>query len=43
MKKNSENRRVTEIDQGDRFSHLCVLDGQGEGVERTQIRTTPAA
>ena len=43
MKKSSVNRRVIGIDQGDRFSHLCVLDAQGEVVERSRIRTTPAA
>ena len=43
MKKGSLTRRVTGIDQGDRFSHLCVLGTRGEVVERTRIRTTPAA
>ena len=43
MKKGSVTRRVTGIDQGDRFSHLCVLDARGEVVERTRVRTTPAA
>jgi hypothetical protein len=43
MKKNSVNRPVIGIDQGDRFSHLCVLDARGDVVERIRIRTMPAA
>jgi predicted NBD/HSP70 family sugar kinase len=43
MKKSRVNRRVIGIDPGDRFSHLCVLDARGEVVERSRIRTTPAA
>ena len=43
MEKGSVNRWVIGIDQGDRFSHLCVLDARGEVVERSRVRTTPAA
>lgn len=32
---------VIGIDQGDVWSHLCVLDNRAAVVERTRIRTTP--
>jgi hypothetical protein len=32
MKKGSVNRQVIGIDQGDRFSHLWVLDARGEAM-----------
>ena len=31
------------VDVGDRFSQICVLDGDGEVREEARIRTTPAA
>jgi transposase len=31
------------MDLGDRVSHLCVIDDQGNVIERTQVRTTPEA
>lgn len=39
MSKGSAGRQVIGIDQGDRWSHLCILDGQGEGVARERVRT----
>ena len=31
------------IDVGDRFSHLCLVDNEGEVVERDRVRSTEAA
>ncbi len=31
------------IDLGNRWSHVCLLDGGGEVVDRTRVRTTPDA
>src|SRR5207302_5054346 len=31
------------IDVGDRFSHVCLLDDEGEVVERDRVRSTEAA
>lgn len=31
------------LDLGDRFSEICVLDGEGEIVERSKVRTTEVA
>lgn len=31
------------IDLGDRYSHFCLLDGEGEVVERDRVRSTEAA
>jgi predicted NBD/HSP70 family sugar kinase len=31
------------MDLGDRYTQLCVLDGEGTEIETTRIRTTPAA
>lgn len=31
------------IDVGDRYSHLCILENDGEGVREERIRTTTAA
>jgi hypothetical protein len=31
------------IDVGDRYSHLCLLDEEGEVVERDRVRSTEAA
>lgn len=31
------------IDVGDRYSHLCLVDAQGEVVERDRVRSTEAA
>lgn len=31
------------MDLGDRYSQLCVLDGEGAEIETTRIHTTPAA
>lgn len=43
MSKGSAVGQVIGIDQGDRWSHLCVLDEQGEVVARERVRTTPQA
>ena len=31
------------IDVGDRFSHVCLVDNEGEVVERDRVRSTEAA
>ena len=31
------------IDVGDRFSHVCLVDNEGEAVERDRVRSTEAA
>ena len=31
------------IDVSDRYSHICLLDGEGEVVERDRVRSTEAA
>ncbi|HWE87709.1 MAG TPA: transposase [Terracidiphilus sp.] len=31
------------IDVGDRYSHICLLDDEGEVVERDRVRSTEAA
>lgn len=54
MKKTSKPARVEEatkdkpemtmgIDVGDRYSHLCLVDNEGELVERDRVRSTEAA
>ena len=35
--------RTMGIDVGDRYSHLCLLDDEGEVVERDRVRSTEAA
>jgi len=37
------NARVIGLDQGDRFSHLCVLNAEGAVVLRDRVRTTREA
>ncbi len=34
---------IIGCDLGDRYSHVCVLDGAGEVVDRARVKTTPAA
>ncbi len=36
-------QRTMGIDVGDRYSHLCLLDDEGEIVERDRVRSTEAA
>ncbi len=36
------NRATIGVDVGDRRSHFCVLDEEGEVLERGDFRTTPA-
>jgi transposase len=43
MGKGSAVRRVIGIDQGDRWSHLCVVDARGEKIGRERVRTTRKA
>ncbi len=43
MTKLTRTDSVTGIDQGDRWSHLCVIDGAGEVQERLRIATTAEA
>jgi len=43
VSKGSARGLVIGIDQGDRWSHLCVLDAQGEVVARERVRTTKEA
>ena len=40
MGKGSVVRRVIGIDQGDRWSHLCIVDAAGEVIGRERVRTT---
>ena len=42
MQEHSVVRTVIGLDQGDRYSHLCVLDSGGHVVERERIPTTEA-
>lgn len=35
--------RTMGIDVGDRYSHLCLVDDDGEVVERDRVRSTEAA
>lgn len=35
--------RTFGLDLGDRWTHICVLDGEGQVVERPRIETTPSA
>ena len=38
------NKGITVgLDLGDRYSHICVLDNQGEILEEGRVRTTEAA
>lgn len=37
------SREVVGVDQGDRWSHLCVLDEHADVLGRERIRTTPEA
>ena len=38
------NKDITVgLDLGDRFSHFCVLDGEGAVLEEDRVRTTPEA
>ena len=39
----SENEMTVGLDLGDKFSQLCVLDGSGEVVEESRVRTTSEA
>jgi transposase len=34
---------VCGVDIGDRYCHICVLDGAGEVIEETRVRTKPEA
>ncbi|HWD68070.1 MAG TPA: IS110 family transposase [Caulobacteraceae bacterium] len=51
ISKQSRRREATKdkpemtmgIDVGDRYSHLCLVDGEGEVVERDRVRSTEAA
>jgi transposase len=36
-------RQTIGVDVSDRFSSLCILDGQGEILEESKVRTTPEA
>ena len=42
MQEHSVIRTVIGLDQGDRYSHVCVLDRQGRVTERERIPTTQA-
>lgn len=35
--------RTIGVDVGDRYSHVCILDGSGEVIEEARVRTTQAA
>ena len=39
----AEQLRTVGLDLGDRYSHYCVLDGEGQKVEAGRIATEPAA
>jgi transposase len=43
LSKNITARRTIGIDQGDRWSHLCVVDRRGDVVEEGRVATTRAA
>ena len=43
MNEDTSNRNVVGIDQGDRWTHLCVIDEAGDIVARERIRTTRQA
>jgi transposase len=43
MNKGNARVAVVGIDQGDRFSHVCMLNRQGQLVKRERVRTTPSA
>ena len=38
-----DNMFVCGVDIGDRYCHICVLDGAGDVIEETRVRTTPMA
>ena len=40
---NHEGKLIVGLDVGDRYTHICVLDEDGEIIEEARVTTTPKA